>query len=389
MKKTLFLSSLFLLLSSFSTTYASVPSTCTSKRFTVTAYYSPLPNQAFYNMNSYQEEKVMNGNGTHGASWKAVFNGMVAAPKSYTFGTQIYFPGWWITEIADRGGRIVNAWERGQTNDRIDFWVWKWDEWLRRALSFGVQTLDGYVCPPWTYSKSSLWLDYDVFPYYKDFFDRMIRIISMRPGRDDIMVKSLQYFLANLWYMSPSDTTGFYGPRTKAAICAFQQKALSLPKSHDACWTYGPQTRAALSSVIRRSWLTLASIRKQLQWSHQTVIEKTHWERWIGWWIKKQLPEKRLLPLDGLFGLWWEFASYRFDRPLITNETSREVRVLQRKLQWLWYYDPEKEISGLYDRETIQALYALQLEYWVLDGSEDPSLRGYFGPGTREVVNSL
>jgi hypothetical protein len=71
--------------------------------------------------------------------------------------------------------------------------------------------------------------------------------------------------------------------------------------------------------------------------------------------------EPRGLPLDGLFGPWGEFESYTFTRPLVFNESSKVVRVLQRKLQWLEYLDGE-EISGVYDKKTIQALYALQVQ---------------------------
>lgn len=61
------------------------------KDFIVTAYYSPLPDQSFYLKGSYEAEKILNGNGTHGASGKPVFVGMIAAPKTYNFGTRIDF----------------------------------------------------------------------------------------------------------------------------------------------------------------------------------------------------------------------------------------------------------------------------------------------------------
>jgi hypothetical protein len=61
--------------------------------FIVTAYYSPLPGQSFYLKGNFEAEKRLNGNGTHGASGKPVFAGMIAAPKSYSFGTQIFFEG--------------------------------------------------------------------------------------------------------------------------------------------------------------------------------------------------------------------------------------------------------------------------------------------------------
>jgi hypothetical protein len=38
-----------------------------------TAYYSPLPDQRYYLRGNYEDERVLNGNGTHGASGKAVF----------------------------------------------------------------------------------------------------------------------------------------------------------------------------------------------------------------------------------------------------------------------------------------------------------------------------
>lgn len=63
-----------------------------SQKFVTTAYYSPLPNQSFYLRGSYEADVRLNGNGTHGASGRAVYPGMLAAPKTYMFGTQIYFP---------------------------------------------------------------------------------------------------------------------------------------------------------------------------------------------------------------------------------------------------------------------------------------------------------
>lgn len=37
---------------------------------------------------------------------------MIAAPKSYDFGTQIFFPGLGVGSVQDRGGAIVEAFER-------------------------------------------------------------------------------------------------------------------------------------------------------------------------------------------------------------------------------------------------------------------------------------
>lgn len=56
-----------------------------SRTFVVTAYYSPLPNQSRYLRGSYEADIRLNGNGTHGASGKPVYVGMLAAPKHYEF----------------------------------------------------------------------------------------------------------------------------------------------------------------------------------------------------------------------------------------------------------------------------------------------------------------
>lgn len=84
----------------------------TKQEFIVTAYYSPLPDQNFYLKGNYEAEKILNGNGTNGASGKPVFVGMIAAPKTYNFGTRIDFEGLGVGIVEDRGGAIVKAGER-------------------------------------------------------------------------------------------------------------------------------------------------------------------------------------------------------------------------------------------------------------------------------------
>lgn len=92
-------------------------------KFIVTAYYSPLPNQNFYLKGSYEADIRLNGNGTHGASGKAVYEGMLAGPKTYAFGTKVYLEGLGIGTIDDRGGAIVSSGSRGYTADRLDIWM--------------------------------------------------------------------------------------------------------------------------------------------------------------------------------------------------------------------------------------------------------------------------
>jgi hypothetical protein len=62
---------------------------------------------------------------------------MLAAPITYNFWTKIYLEWLWIWEVSDRGWAIVSAGNRWYTYDRIDIWMWYWDEWLKRALYWG------------------------------------------------------------------------------------------------------------------------------------------------------------------------------------------------------------------------------------------------------------
>lgn len=105
-----------------------------SDYFIVTAYYSPLPNQNYYLKGNYEDELKLNWMWIAWASWVWVYEWMLAAPKNYAFWTKIYLEWLWIWSVEDRGGAIVNSWVRWYEHDRIDVWMWYWEEWLRRAL---------------------------------------------------------------------------------------------------------------------------------------------------------------------------------------------------------------------------------------------------------------
>jgi len=77
------------------------------KTLMVSAYYSPLPAQRFYMRGSYEADKKLNGNGTNGADGTQVHVGMLAAPRTYPFGTQVKIPGLGVGTVHDRGGAIL------------------------------------------------------------------------------------------------------------------------------------------------------------------------------------------------------------------------------------------------------------------------------------------
>lgn len=349
---------------------------CTKKTFRVTSYYSPLVWQEFYFRPSYQDEIVLNWRWTHGASWKAVFNWMIAAPKSYWFGTKIFFPWRWVGQVEDRWWAIVNAWERDQIYDRIDIRAWKWEDWLRRALSFWVQYLEWYVCDADDLDQN-VGFDFERFPQYDDFFERMIWIMNLQPWRDDPFVQALQRYLVKLGYMDSGNATWTYWRITKAAICVYQQRYLNLPANHESCWTFGPLTRSSMNQLITKSNISLQpfGVAKALPQDQFIDVEQ----------LANLSPQQQFhhhLFTDG------EFSEFAFDTPILKWTNSKEVRILQRKLAWLWYYK-EEEITWIYDNATIKAVFEFQKSKWVITWNEDPKIFWYLWPATRWVLNKL
>lgn len=113
-----------------------LPPSIWPRTFTVTAYYSPLPNQSKYLKWNYEDEIKLNWKWIHWASWKPVFSWMLAWPQNYKFWTKIYIEWLWIWSVEDRWSAIVSSWNRWYENDRIDVWMWYWDEWLENAIKW-------------------------------------------------------------------------------------------------------------------------------------------------------------------------------------------------------------------------------------------------------------
>ncbi|USN57068.1 MAG: hypothetical protein H6766_00970 [Candidatus Peribacteria bacterium] len=139
----------------FATTYAA----CTPMTLIATAYYSPLPDQEVYVTGDFEAEKLLQGNGTHGASGRAVFDGMLAASANYSFGTQIVIDGWGIGQVEDRGGAIVQAGQRGYEYDRVDIWMGYGDRGRVQALLWGKRTVSAQICDARTYDEYDLGTD--------------------------------------------------------------------------------------------------------------------------------------------------------------------------------------------------------------------------------------
>ncbi|MDD2694155.1 MAG: peptidoglycan-binding protein [Candidatus Gracilibacteria bacterium] len=211
-----------------------------TQEFIVTAYYSPLPGQSFYLKGNYDAERRLNGNGTNGASGSPVFTGMIAAPKTYDFGTKINFDGLGIGTVSDRGGAIVSAGERGQVYDRIDIWMGYGESGLKRALIWGRRKVTGVIVE----SSAS---------------GNPIDLAGIDSGKVDI--SQFEKVTATLTTALPAEVQDMFadlgytteGRTTKEMILAFQLDHGVISSASDpGAGNYGPLTTAKLQEEYAR-----------------------------------------------------------------------------------------------------------------------------------------
>ncbi len=187
----------------------------------ITAYYSPLPDQCCYVKGSFEADKILNGNGTHGADGTPVYEGMIAAPKSYAFGTRLSIPGLGTVTVHDRGGAIVET----ENYDRIDLWAGSGEEGLARALAFGVRRAKATVYPPGTsqpgenFGIAGLAAPLGVLQAYKAKEPTLVDVHPV-PEERSTSVRLLQERLQKTGYLGVAPT-GYFGPVTKDALTAF------------------------------------------------------------------------------------------------------------------------------------------------------------------------
>lgn len=332
----------FLLLTIFLAPYQSFALNDTGY-YVVTAYYSPLPDQDFYLTWDYKSEKRLNGEGIAWASWKKVFSGMLAWPKTYEFWTKIYLEWLGIWEIADRWWAIVTAGNRWYSHDRIDVWVGYWDEWLKRALYWWKRTVK------WEIVSKNTKVDIDYYDVLSpswatnwlknekknDIFSKSIWISS---NTSDI--KEIQTFFKDLWlYFWEID--GIYNKEIIDIIYDYQIEKDIISSSYDSgAWYWGKNTRDNFK-------------KDYLNWVFD--IEKIEEKEVI---VKKEI--------NTIFEKW--------------VSTKDEIIELQKVLIDLWYYN--WDLSGIYD-DIIDSIYNYQIEKSIISNSYD-LWAWYYGPSTRK-----
>jgi|CXWL01.1.fsa_nt_gi peptidoglycan hydrolase-like protein with peptidoglycan-binding domain len=295
------------------------------RTFIVTAYYSPKPDQSFYVTGSYAKDIRLNGNGTNGADGTPVYPGMIAAPGSYSFGTQINCPPYMNGVIHDRGGAIVKAGNRNNAYDRLDFWAGEGEEALKTALYWGKRTLKCTVHP----AGSTDTEQYVKLPHGN--VDGLIQHFTKKNGNPIVTSKPAPEIIPER-YRTLLGQLG-YDPEDPTARIAFQIRHGIIASENEAsAGRIGQQTKATLDDIANR------------------IVAKTP---------RQDLQE---------------------------GEVDPEVRKLQEILVQLGYL--KEKPTAIFGAKTKEALITFQLEKGLIDSSQHQAA-GFVGPSTQKAFAQI
>lgn len=320
------------------------------KKFIVSAYYSPLPNQEHYYTGSFAAETRLNGRGTNGASGKEVYPGMIAAPKAYPFGTKMDIPGVGIVSVQDRGGAIKSADGKRFAHDRLDIWMGKGETGLKKALAWGKRVVEVKVYGVSPNINESVNLD----NLQLSNISRYKSTIGSRIFSDDVYfmssganVKKLQDHMSKLGFFN-YPITGFYGDVTRESVINFQI-AYGIIEGEDdfGAGHFGVNSRCTLDKIIYDSYKPQKKV------------------------VTTSYPDLK------------ETTAY-FSRPLKLGAEGNDVRALQTELNKLGFLRIEP--TGYFGETTEHAVFKFQ-QYSGLVEQRDNGVAGYVGPATRKALN--
>lgn len=325
--------------------------------FIITSYYSPLLDQNHYVTGSYDGDRYLNGNGTNGADGTPVYAGMVAAPKTYAFGTKLYIPGVGLTAVHDRGGAIKPAGELGNSYDRLDIWMGYGDEGLTRALNWGKRTVEVMVYGVNPEVTEAVYFEqYSAVENFvtETFVNPLHFPTDIYYGSEGTDVTEMQNYLVEWGYLT--EANGFYGSDTAQAIFNFQMDydIISDPEELGA-GHFGPQTRRKFEELITNGADEHA--------------------------VKLQKGRSLMAKYPDLFEEEELFAS-----AITLGDSGETVRHLQAELVTLGFLRIAP--TGYFGETTEHALFKFQQSQGII-ASADESGAGYLGPQTREVLNSI
>lgn len=297
------------------------------KKFIISSYYTPLPNQSLYVTGTYEGDIRLNGEGMHSADGTLVYPGMAAADKRFPFGTKMEIPGFGMVAIHDRGGAIKG--------DRLDIWVGRGEEGLRRAYGWGLRTLEVTVYGIDTHLRESVNIealplaDIRILTKTKHF------LFDLAIGDEGTRVKELQLFLKKLGYFN-GEISGSFDEEIRAALEKFQLTEKIIDSTADpGAGNFGPKTRVSFETALERE------IQSRFE-NIPTMLLKA-------------------------------------------GERGSAVQKLQGLLQRYGYL---QEINERFDQSTKQALIRFQLDHGVIE-KENAVGAGFYGKRTRETFLEL
>lgn len=301
--------------------------------FTISAYYSPIPGQARYVTGSLAGDIRLNGSGVNSADGTPVYPGMIAAPRKYPFGTKMSIPGIGLVAVHDRGGAIVSAGYRGQSYDRLDVWMGYGDAGLSRAMNWGKRRVQVTVYGVNPAIKENVYLEgYTLAEKFVKNVVNKQRIFTndLWYGTSGDDVNKLQQYLKDLSYYK-GEINGVYGDVTYKAVIAFQiDQGIIDRKEEFGAGYFGPRTRERLEAVL------------------------------------EQRKKDKLIRQN-----------------LGRDDSGEDVKKLQESLKKLGY---DIEATGVYDEQTIEAVYEFQKQNNIVNNENDLGA-GYFGPKTLSVLS--
>jgi len=338
-----------------------VNATGTKKTFVISAYYSPISGQAKYATGSYAGDIRLNGGGVHGADGTNVYPGMIAAPKSYAFGTKMLIPGIGTVAVHDRGGAIVHSGERGNSYDRLDVWMGYGDAGLKRALKWGKRTievtlygvnsdiqeevrLEGYSDDEKNVVASTITFEpvsQDAIATKSDT-DTLIFGEVLSSGSTGESVKKIQEKLKETGYYH-GEISGTFDAETIDAVKEFQvdEKIVAHENAYGAGYV-GPKTLKVLASA--------------------KVVATAH------------AAEENIS------------VSNLFVNNLKPGDSGEDVKILQEELKKIHLFGIEP--NGVYGELTQHAVFKFQ-QIKKLAGEVQSPGDGVFGPVTRQAFNTL
>lgn len=393
------------------------------QKLLVTAYYSPIPNQDFYIRGSYEADIRLNGRGTNGADGTQVYIGMLAAPRTYPFGTRIKIPGLGVGEVHDRGGAILAH----KDYDRIDVWMGHGEAGLARALNWGARVVEGEVYftphqvePGLSFSWVSSQLpqafvqrlinnsvqtstpvsqpapavqsepDPEVLTEKKnkeiERLEQNRTMLASGLGKDasGAEVENLQRMLWELGYYH-GEITGDYDQATIDAVFQFQIKHGVLESEWDkGAGYFGKRTLEALLSAVESKIEILAGYPKEV---HVWVPAKKILPEIASLKVQEVAVERQTLNFaEELMNK--KIVQYeRLTAELDLNDQAGEVVKLQNFLISHGYLEAGLN-TGYFGQKTEAAVLKFQMEQGVVDGPFAPGA-GRVGPQTLAAINSF